>query len=74
MDALTVEYKSETGLYIIRISDKRYYYGNGDDVNGVGTSENQFLRFNPYMEYVADKSIPIPSDVRKWIEVNAYER
>ena len=70
MDALTVEYKSDTGLYIIRISDKRYYYGNGKDINAVGISANQFLRFNPYLDYVKPDNLAVPTAIRGWIEKN----
>lgn len=74
MDAMTVEYKSNSGMYIIRIAEKQYYYGNGDDINSIGISANQFLRFCPYLEYVKGKEIAIPSKIRSWIEVNASEQ
>lgn len=70
MDTLVVEYKSEGGLYIIRINEKKYYYGNGLDLNAVGISANQFLRFNPYFEYVENENLPIPDEIRQWIKNN----
>lgn len=70
MDALIVEYMDDTGLYIVRISEKKYYYGNGKDTNGIGIAPNQFLRFNPSMDYVSGKNIPVPQIIKDWISSN----
>ena len=68
---MIVEYKDESGSYIVRLSDGRYYYGDGKTINSFGISANQFLRFHPYMEYVGDK-ITLPSEnVSDWITQNA---
>ena len=70
MGVMKVEYMNNSGTYIVRISDKKYYYGNGKDVNGFGISATQFLRFNPYMNYVEGRNIHVPEDIRKWITEN----
>lgn len=67
--ALTVEYRSNDGYNIIQL-ENGVYYGNGKTVNAFGVSANQFLRFNPYMEYVLDKGIRPDSNIVKWIESN----
>ena len=67
---MIVEYKDEFGFYIVRLSNGRYYYGDGKTINSFGISANQFLRFHPYMEYVGDK-ITLPSEnVTEWITQN----
>ena len=68
--ALNVEYKNEGGLYIVKVSDGVYYYGNGKSINAIGMSATQFLRFNPYFDYVAGNGVKIPDAIRKWIEDN----
>lgn len=73
MAKIKAEYMSGGGYYIIRINDGLYYYGNGDTTNALGKSANQFLRFNPYMEYVGDRTPPIDAKVAQWIEENATE-
>lgn len=67
MDALTVEYQGEDGLQIVRIDNGKYYFGNGEDVNAVGISANQFLRFHPYMTFVGDQQIKPSEQVTEWI-------
>ena len=73
MEKMKVEYMDKNGFYIVRLDTNKYYYGDGKSTNGVGISANQFLRFNPYMEYVADKGIQPSDPVAKWIrkEVDA---
>ncbi len=63
-----VEYKNDSGAYIIRLSSGQYYFGNGGTFNGYGVSAEQFLRFNPYMDNVAGTGIEPSKAVKKWIE------
>lgn len=70
MAEMIVEYKDKSGYCIVRISEKKYYYGDGKEINTFGISANQFLRFNPYMEYVGDKGIKPNDAVAKWINDN----
>lgn len=70
MDEMTVEYKSKHGIYIVRVRDGLYYYGNGDEINSFGVSANQFLRFNPYMDYVGGKGEPLKQSIITWITNN----
>ena len=58
MDKKIEEYKSVSGTYIVKVSENKYYYGNGETTNAFGISANQFLRFNPYMENVKNQSVP----------------
>ena len=58
MDKMIVEYKSVSGTYIVKVSENKYYYGNGETTNAFGISANQFLRFNPYMEKAKNQSVP----------------
>lgn len=58
MDKIKAEYKSDSGIYIVKINENKYYYGNGDTINAFGISANQFLRFNPYMQNVETENIP----------------
>lgn len=67
MDKLKLEYKSKSDVYIVRVSENKYYYGNGETINAFGISSNQFLRFNPYMEKVESQSVP------KYIEDKIFE-
>ena len=71
---LTVEYKNNSGTYIVRVDEGKYYYGNGSSFNGFGISPVQFLRFNPSMDYVADKKEEPPEIIVKWIEEHIKER
>lgn len=57
-------------MFIIRLSENRYYYGNGKNINSIGSSANQFLRFNPYFDYVADKGVQPSEAVKKWLKEN----
>ena len=68
MDKLKLLYKNEDGVCIVKVSDKKYYYGDGKTFGGFGVSPNQFLRFNPNMEYVEDKEEKIPEQAIDWIE------
>ena len=66
---MQVLYKSN-GIYIVKINDKKFYYGNGKTINGFGVHPVQFLRFNPYMEYVANQDIPVPNHIQEYIKNN----
>ena len=70
MDEMIVLYRDGSGMCIVRISEGKYYYGNGKNVNAVGVSPNQFLRFNPYFDYVEDKKEQPKEAVREWILKN----
>jgi hypothetical protein len=63
---MQVLYKNN-GVYIVKISENKFYYGNGKDINGFGVHPVQFLRFNPYMEYVECQKIPVPNKIREYI-------
>lgn len=66
---MKVVYQSDD-LYLIEINRKKYYYGNGDNINAFGKSAVQFLRFNPYIEDVAEKKIAIPQKIIDYIKNN----
>mgnify|MGYP003313244822 CR=1 FL=1 len=70
METLTVEYVGEDGLQIVRISEKKYYFGDGETLNAIGISPNQFLRFHPYMNYVAGKGMQPTDKIKAWIKNN----
>ena len=55
---MIAEYKSISGIYIVKISENKYYYGNGETTNAFGISANQFLRFNPYMDKTKNTNVP----------------
>lgn len=67
MEKIKAEYKDNSGYYIVKLDTNKYYYGDGKTINSIGISANQFLRFNPYMEYVADKDIKPSEPVVEWI-------
>ena len=67
---MIVEYKDADGFYIIRLSNGKYYYGDGKTVNSFGISANQFLRFHPYMDYVGEQIEKPPENIITWIEKN----
>mgnify|MGYP006357306139 CR=1 FL=1 len=50
-------------IYLVRINDKLFYYGNGETINAFGINAAQFLRFNPYMEDVSDAEVEIPQKI-----------
>ena len=60
MDEMIAEYKSTSGIYIVKVSENKYYYGNGETTNAFGISANQFLRFNPYMDKTKNQNVPKP--------------
>lgn len=60
---MIVEYKNDAGVYIVRVGESKYYYGNGKSFNGFGISAAQFLRFNPYLDYVGDREEAPPEDI-----------
>ena len=70
MAEIKAEYKDPDGFYIVRISDNKYYYGDGKTLNAFGISANQSLRFHPYMEYIGDRNEPASDDVAAWIAKN----
>ena len=57
---MIAEYKSVSGIYIVKVSENKYYYGNGETTNAFGISANQFLRFNPYMDKTKNPNGPKP--------------
>lgn len=63
-------YKSNDGFCIVKIDEAKYYYGNGAEINAIGTSANQFLRFNPYMDYVGGTNEQPSQPVTEWIMGN----
>ena len=67
MENMKLLYKNDDGVCIVQLPDNKVYYGNGKTFGGIGISANQFLRFNPNMDYVADKEFDIPEPVMKWI-------
>jgi hypothetical protein len=69
---MKVRYKSGS-LYIIEIINEKVYYGNGENLNSFGCHAVQFLRFNPYMEYVGDKNILVPEKIKQYIEQHMDE-
>ena len=54
-------------LYLIKISDNKYYYGDGDTRNNIGENAVQFLRFNPYMKDVSEENVIIPPKIVEFI-------
>ncbi len=72
MEKLKVEYMNKSGLCLIRIRDNVFYYGDGSSINAYGISANQFLRFNPYLDYVADKNVDIPEAILEYLEKTKY--
>lgn len=68
---LKLIYRNKGGTVIVSLPDGRYYYGNGKTFGGFGVAPNQFLRFNPYMEWVEEQNLEVPEAVRKWINENA---
>ena len=73
MDEMIVEYKSKHGICIVYVRDGLYYYGDGENINAFGVSANQFLRFNPYMDYIKDKNERPNEKIKKWISDNQKE-
>lgn len=71
---MIVQYRNESGMCIVKIAENRFYYGDGKTVNAIGTSANQFLRFNPYMDYVEERKEEPSNIVKKWIMENVKER
>jgi hypothetical protein len=56
--------------YIISLDDKnKVYYGDGKNTNSIGFfGPLQFLRFDPYLEYVGDQEVEIPENIIRFIE------
>jgi len=71
MEGLKVLYKDDRGVVLVSLPDGRYYYGNGKTFGGFGVAPNQFLRFDPYMDYVEDQNVEVPDAAKDWIEKNA---
>lgn len=70
---MKVEYKSAKGVCIVSVKDGLYYYGDGKELNAFGISPNQFLRFNPYMDYIGDKNKKPTDEITAWIKANRKE-
>lgn len=68
METLKVEYVGEDGLQIVRITENKYYFGDGSTINAIGISPNQFLRFHPYMEYVGNTNTKPTETIEKWLK------
>lgn len=71
MEGLMLLYRNKGGTVIVSLPDGRYYYGNGKTFGGFGVALNQFLRFNPYLDYVGDQDVEVPEAVGDWINKNA---
>lgn len=56
--------------YLVKVENKKFYYGNGETLNAFAESAAQFLRFNPYMEDVSEKEAEIPQKVIDYINKN----
>lgn len=68
---MRVLYRGESGAMIVKLPNGRYFYGDGETFGGYGITPSQFLRFNPFLEYVEDQNIPVPGKIKKWIKNNA---
>ena len=68
---MRVLYRGESGVMIVKLPNGRYFYGDGETFGGYGIAPSQFLRFNPFLEYVEDQNIPVPGKIKKWIKNNA---
>ena len=66
MTTVKVVYKSGE-IYLIKINDEQFYFGNGATINVFGISATQFLRFNPYMKDVSESDIEIPQKIVDYI-------
>lgn len=74
METLRVEYADDDGFQIVMVDEKKYYYGDGKTVNAFGISANQFLRFHPYMKYVANENVKVNENSLAWINKNKDQR
>ena len=70
MAEMTVAYKGSGGICIVKVNENVYYYGDGETINAFGKSANQFLRFNPYMNYVGDENEKPDGIIFVWITDN----
>lgn len=70
MGEMITEYFDGGSMYIIKLESDKYYYGDGKTINSFGSSANQFLRFNPYFNYVANDGIKPSDAVIKLINEN----
>ena len=68
---MRVLYRGESGAMIVKLPNGRYFYGDGETFGGYGITPSQFLRFNPFLEYVEDQNVPVPGKIKKWIKNNA---
>lgn len=50
-------------IYLVKIDNKTFYYGNGKTINAFGINAALFLRFNPYMKDVSESTIKIPQEI-----------
>lgn len=60
-------YGNET-VYIVMVENNLYYYGDGKNINSFGQNAVQFLRFNPHLQDISNKTIAIPDEIKKEIE------
>lgn len=59
---------SNGSVFIIKVDDELYYYGDGANINAFGQNAVQFLRYNPHMEDVSEKRITIPETITETIK------
>lgn len=50
-------------VFLVKIADGKFYYGNGDTINAFCENAAQLIRFNPYMKDVSGKNIEIPKNI-----------
>lgn len=70
MEKMKVLYKNKDDVCIVQLPGDKYFYGNGKTFGGIGVSPNQFLRFNPYLDYVAEDNIEVPEAIMEWLDKN----
>ena len=58
---------SNGNIFIVKVSENIYYYGDGEKINAFGQSAVQFLRFNPHLKDVSEQKIEIPDNIKKEI-------
>lgn len=59
---------SNGSVYIIKVEDELYYYGDGVNINAYGQNAVQFLRFNPHLKDVSAQKIDVPDGIAKEIK------
>ena len=59
-------YKSAE-VYLVKINDEKFYYGDGKTINAFGINAAQFLRFNPYMADVSETEVELLAEIVEYI-------